>query len=91
MIEFSKRVLPSPSVLVREVGGDTVLLNLDDESYYGLDSIGTSFWKALATAPSIQQAYNALVAEFEVPDSRLRTELAEFVENLVSSRLVHVE
>lgn len=37
---FSKRIVAPENVLVRELSGQAVLLNLDSEIYFGLDEIG---------------------------------------------------
>ena len=38
----------SPEALFQELDGETVLLNLQSERYYGLDDVGTRMWQLLA-------------------------------------------
>ena len=35
----------SPDVLSQEVNGETVLLDLEGESYFGLNEVGTRVWQ----------------------------------------------
>ena len=49
MIDFSSRVVVPETVLFRELDGESVLLNLDTESYLGLDDVGTRMWMLLTT------------------------------------------
>ena len=84
------RVTLPESVLVRELGGESVLLNLESESYFGLDEMGTRMWAALTTSPSIEAAFESLLAEYEVEPEQLRSDLSAFVERLAESGLIDV-
>jgi hypothetical protein len=85
------RVTTPDGVMFREVGGEAVLLNLQSESYFGLDEIGTRMWSALTEAPSIEAAYATLLAEFDVEEEALRTDLSEFIAKLAEAGLVAVK
>ena len=87
---FSARLAVPANVLVRQVESESVLLNLTSERYFGLDEVGTRMWTALTTSPSIQAAYETLIAEYDVEDARLRQNLEELVERLVANGLLEV-
>jgi Coenzyme PQQ synthesis protein D (PqqD) len=87
-IPFSVRIKVPAHVLVQEIGGEAVLLNLENERYFGLDETGTRMWTALTTANSIQSAYDTLLAEYEVDAERLRTDVQELVAKLIENGLV---
>ena len=70
-IPFSTRISVPPDVLVSALAGESVLLNLKSEKYFGLDEIGTRMWSALASSDSIQQAYETLLAEYRGSGVRL--------------------
>ena len=85
-----KRVTVRPDVLVRELRGESVLLDLASESYFGLDEVGTGMWRALTGGGSVDEALQALLGEYDVAPERLRTEMAAFVEKLANAGLVDV-
>ena len=85
-----KRIVPSENVLVRELAGESVLLHLDSESYFGLDEVGTGMWEALTAHPSIDAAFQALLATYDVPPGELRDDLERFVGELAQAGLVDV-
>jgi len=87
---FSARLAVPAHVLVRQVENESVLLNLTSERYFGLDEVGTRMWTALTTSPSIQAAYDTLIAEYDVEDERLRQNIEELVEKLVANGLLEV-
>ena len=54
-ISYSKKANKPEDVLIRDMGGESVLLNLENENYYGLDEVGTQVitsnpWSALTAA-----------------------------------------
>jgi coenzyme PQQ synthesis protein D (PqqD) len=89
-ISFQSRVSAPSDVLISEVGGESVLLNLKSERYFGLDEIGTQMWKTLTASDSIQTAYEALLAEYDVDADRLRQDIEELIEKLAEQGLVDV-
>ena len=78
------------AVLVRTLGAESVLLNLDSESYFGLDDVGTRMWAAVTSTSRIEDALAQLLQEFEVDAGRLRADLADFLARLVDAGLLHV-
>lgn len=78
-------------VLIRELGGESVLLNLASESYFGFDETGTRMWTALTESPTIEEAFDTLMAQYEVEPERLREDLDAFVQKLAGLGLLHVE
>jgi len=87
----AKRVLVRPDVLVRELRGEAVLLDLASESYFGLDDVGTGMWRALTTAATIEGALESLLDEYDVTREQLARDLEAFVEKLSSAGLVELE
>ena len=67
-----------------------MLLNLNSESYFGLDEVGTRMWAALGTSPSIEVALDTLLAEYAVEPEVLRADLHNFIQKLVELGLLHV-
>ncbi|NCF65090.1 MAG: PqqD family protein [Anaerolineaceae bacterium] len=76
------------NVLFRELEGESVILSLDNETYYGLDDVGTRMWLQLTTQPTVQDAYNALLHEYEVEPDELQNDLARLVSELVAAGLL---
>ncbi|HKG78151.1 MAG TPA: PqqD family protein [Pyrinomonadaceae bacterium] len=89
-ISFSDSVKIPDDVLISNLQDESVILNLDSERYYGLDSIGTRILSVLTTSESIEAAYNTLVQEYDVDRQALRQDLIALVENLVAQGLVKV-
>jgi len=89
-VSFSQKVSTPEDVLFRDLGGESVLLNLDNENYYGLDEVGTRMWDVLTTSTSIQTAYDTLLAEYDVAPEVLQQDITRLVEDLVVQGLLEL-
>ena len=89
-ISFGLRASVPADVLVQELQGESVLLNVRSGRYFGLDQVGTRMWAALTTAESLQAAYDALLAEYDVEGERLERDLRALFERLVEHGLLEV-
>ena len=87
-IPFSSRLSVSADVMVRQVGDEAVLLDLKTERYLGLDDVSNRIWQVLTAGGTVQAAYDTLLAEFDVDPERLRSDLEEFVQQLLEFGLV---
>lgn len=89
-ISFTDQISIKPDTLVNVISGESVLLNLSSDAYFGLDQIGTDMWQCLTAERTIQAAYEKLLNEYDVDAETLRTDLTSFVEKLVEHQLVEV-
>jgi hypothetical protein len=84
------KVTSPKNVLVRTFENESVLLNLDSESYHGLNDVGTRMWEALTSSENLQVAYEKLLMDYEVDPSQLRQDLDDFVAKLVQRGLLEI-
>jgi hypothetical protein len=87
-ISFDSKLRVPGDVMVSNLGGESVLLNLKTERYHGLDEIGFRFWELVTSSDSIQRAYDALVQEYDAAPETLRNDLAELIAALHQQGLV---
>jgi hypothetical protein len=77
-------------VLARKTGEEMVLLNLDNEQYYGLDEVGTRFWELIEGGATFGSAVDTLLAEYEVDRQTLVDDLSSILGDLGRNGLVVV-
>jgi Coenzyme PQQ synthesis protein D (PqqD) len=90
MVSFSDRAAAPAHVLVRFLEGESVLLNLETERYFGLDKTGTRMWQLVTASPNIDAAYQELLGEYDVEPELLRSNLTELLGRLVDNGLLQV-
>jgi hypothetical protein len=77
-----------PSVISRELSGETVLLNLESGIYFGLDAVGTRVWQLLMQGCTIAGACEAMVDEYDVAPDVLRDDVMRLVAELREQGIV---
>ena len=83
-------VLVPAEVVVREVDGEAVLLNLETGKYFGLNRAGSRMFRALSERGSIRDACESLLAEYDVSAEELEADLVDFVATLVDDGLLRL-
>jgi len=91
MIDLASRVVVPETVLHRQVDGATVLLNLKTESYLSLDEVGSRMWELFTTEPSLEAAYEKLLAEYAVEPDVLRRDIENLLNQLLEHGLVELK
>ena len=71
-----------PSVLCRQLSGETVLLNLESGIYYGLDPVGTRVWQLLLQGQTIADICGTMSDEYDVAPDLLRDDVVRLVGEL---------
>ncbi|MCA0197305.1 MAG: PqqD family protein [Proteobacteria bacterium] len=89
-VTLDHQVQCSGEVLMQEVGGEAVLLDLTSERYFGLDPVGTRIWQLLADTPSLAQVHATLCHEFDATPERIGEDLLALVGQLNEAGLVLV-
>jgi hypothetical protein len=77
-------------VLVQEVQGEAVLLNLDSEQYYALDRIGTRVWELLAAGRSAAEIRQELIGTYPAQAGRIAADIDDLIASLLAAGLLQV-
>ncbi len=87
-LTLSDRIAVPEAVVSRDVGGETVILNLETGIYFGLDPVGSDIWKSLQVSDALQDAFEAIRAEYDVDADVLRRDLLHLVSEMAAKGLV---
>lgn len=70
------------------VGGEAVILHLDDGIYYSLNPVGACVWAMLQAPRTKEELIAQVLAEFEVTPERCRADVEELLGALSARALV---
>jgi len=82
------RLRIADDVVVRDLAGESVLLNLSTGTYFGLDAVGTRLWHLIAEHGSTTLVLKILLTEYEVDATRLQKDLDALIEQLLAKGLL---
>ena len=90
-MNLNQTITPSPEVISQEVSGETVLLDLQSENYFGLDEVGTRIWQLIKETNDLQAIFKTLLVEYDVSEERLRQDLDTLLGEISGLGLVRLE
>jgi hypothetical protein len=90
-LNLNQTITLSPDVISQEVSGETVLLDLESENYFGLDEVGTRIWQLIGETNDLQAIYQTLLKEYDVSEDRLQQDLDHLLGEIAGLGLVRLE
>lgn len=81
----------SDGAVFRELEGESVILNLQTGTYFGLDPVGTRVWQLIERFGHLTAVRDALLEEFEAGADEVSRDLLHLVAELRARGLVDVE
>ena len=87
-MNLSDKVTIPAQVMARQVGDETVILDLASGTYFGLDPIGARIWQLIGEGKALGEICEALLAEYEVSRVQLQGDLERLLQELGSKGLI---
>ncbi|HMK29822.1 MAG TPA: PqqD family protein [Terriglobales bacterium] len=73
------------------VGGEAVILQLKQGTYYGLNEVGAAIWSNLQKPKTVGQLQELMQAGFDVGEEQAERDLEDLLAQLEASGLIVVE
>ena len=87
-MKLSDRVRIPQEVIARQVGEETVMLDLAKGAYFGLDPVGARMWQLLAEGRTLAEVCDAIMAEYEASRDTIEGDLLTLVDDLMKQGLI---
>ncbi|MCK5069138.1 MAG: PqqD family protein [Desulfocapsa sp.] len=88
MIDKNQVFLLSTDVLSQEIDGESVLLDMKSENYFGLNEVGSKVLTSLKDGASLDQLVASLLDTYEVETKELETDISELLLQLLDAGLI---
>lgn len=83
-----QKVKVSQEVLSQAVSGETVLLDLAGEQYFGLDKTASRIWELIVQTESVQDVFEIMLEEYDVDPEQLGSDIEQMIESLFDKGLI---
>ena len=77
-------------VLVRQLGEETVILDLASGTYFGLDGTGTRIWQLLEQGTTLREVCEAMLADYDVAPQDIERDVLELARELSARGLIRI-
>ena len=89
-MEAERKMTIPDHVMARQVGDETVILDLGSGHYFGLDPVGARIWRLVEEGRSVPQIVATLLDEYEVTADQLQRDVDALLDDLVTRGLLEV-
>ena len=86
--DFDKKLAPSSDAIASPVGDETVILQLKNGAYFGLDAVGTRIWELLKEGRSTAAICEQMGREFDVAPDVLEADVRRLLAELEANQIV---
>ena len=88
MLTRDARLQIPEQVVTRQVSDETVLLNLESGTYFGLDPVGSRFLELLEVEGTLAAVLAKMLEEFDVTEVQLEADLLRLTDEMLASGLL---
>jgi len=78
-------------ISLTEVEDESVLLDLDSGTYYGLNPIGTKLLQAMAHEQGLIKAVEDIAIAYKTPQVQVQKDAAQLLQQLLDQGLIRIE
>ncbi|MBK8026176.1 MAG: PqqD family protein [Chloroflexi bacterium] len=90
MIDLNSKLVASSNQISTEMPNETVILDVVNGIYYGLDEVGTFIWNQVQSPQTVQSLVEALLDEYDVTVDQAQRDAVRLLSELQGIGLVHV-
>ena len=85
---LNQKLTISENTLSQELHGEVVILNIELESYYSLNTVGSKVWQLLTSTENVKGAIEQLLQIYLVDESTLHDDVTLLAEELLEEELL---
>ena len=89
-MKLSDKITIPAQVMARQVGQETVILDLASGTYFGLDPVGARIWQLMVEGKTLAEVCEAMLAEYEVTAEKIELDVLALTQELSAKQLISV-
>ncbi len=89
-MHLTDKVTIPEQVMARQVGEETVILDLASGTYFGLDPVGAHIWQLMTEGKTLAEVCATMLAEYEVTREDIERDVLRLAEELRAKQLISV-
>ena len=89
-MKLSDRVTIPEQVLARRIGEETVMLDLANGTYFGLDAVGARIWQLLSEGKTLAEVCDVMMDEYDASREDIERDVLRLAEELSHRGLMNL-
>ncbi len=90
MILPNDTIEANPDLMMADLEGEAVLLDMESGRYFGLNEVGTSVWVLIKEPRTVSEILQVLKHEYKVDELQLQQDVMAFLEAMNARQLIQV-
>jgi len=91
MIDESSVVVAAEHQTSAEVDGESVILDLEEGIYHGLNPVGARIWSEIQEPTPVEEITAAISAEYDVDTEQCREDVISLLRDLKENGLIEIK
>lgn len=87
-LRLDQKIVRNPEIVSSEIDGETVMMDIDFEKYFGLKEVGTRVWQLLESETTPEIICRSLLDEYDVDKTTCEADLAVFLNELAEMQMI---
>lgn len=88
-ITESTEVRADDNCLSTTLDGETVILHMEEGTYYGFNDVGTFVWESLQRSQTVEEVCQSVAAEYDVEYGECHEDVKQMIAELVQKDLAY--
>ncbi|SMC98173.1 lasso peptide biosynthesis PqqD family chaperone [Sporomusa malonica] len=84
-------VVQAPGLIAADMDGETVMLNIEKGTYFGLDGIGSRIWELIEKPHTVRMVVVGLLKEYDVEEKTCQDDVLTFLNQLFAQGLIQID
>ena len=89
-MHLTDKVTIPKEVMARQVGEETVILDLASGTYFGLDTVGARIWQLMTEGKTLLEVCVTMLAEYEATREDIERDVLSLAEELHAKQLIRI-
>ncbi len=89
-MHLSDKVIVPEQVMARQVGEETVILDLASGTYFGLDPVGARIWQLMTEGRTLAEVCATMLAEYDVTREEIERDVLGLAKELRAKQLISI-
>ncbi|WP_103027892.1 PqqD family protein [Salinibacter altiplanensis] len=74
-----------------EVDGESIILDLEEGVYYGLNPVGARIWSEIQEPTAVEEVTAAITAEYDIDSEQCHRDVISLLQDLEENDLIKIE
>ncbi|WHY71054.1 lasso peptide biosynthesis PqqD family chaperone [Fictibacillus enclensis] len=89
-VELQTKVVQASGNIVSDMGGEKVMLSINNGKYYNLGSIGGIIWGKIKTPVKVSDLISDMLNDYQIDEEQCKEEVLPFLEQLHAEQLIQL-